>query len=721
MSAEKKLMILGASYSQIPLIEAAKRLGITTIAASIPGDYQGFRHADERVYVDISDPEAVVREAARLGIDGVATCGLDLGMAAIGAVCENMHLPGPSAEAARKASNKWNMKQALTEAGVQTARFFCIRSRKALEDALKNLPFPVILKAVDQMGSRGIFRCETVEEVYENYEKTMAATKKDYCLIEEFIEGEIFGVEAMIQDGQIVYMLPNNIEAFQSTTPTPIGHSVPFAELDILGAQIEEQTRKAIYAIGLDNCPVNCDFIKKDGKVYVVELTGRSGATGLSEMVSIYYGIDYYEMIVRVALGMPVKEYFAFGGPRTANLTHTLIYDRKGVIRKIHNENPPDDEILELSFNVAAGDEVRPYTNGRDRIGQVIIKGENLASCRKKLKRVISNIHLELEEDILLCRTPIQPVSEIGHNKIYIKREDLLPFSFGGNKVRFCQYFLEDMERGGYTGMVIYGNYHSNLCRIFSAACRRKGIPCNMVHNVEDADAPKDSPNARLIRAMEVKEFFCRKENIAEKVDEAMEDLRKRGYRPYYIYGDRFGKGNETVPMQAYVDVYREICSQEQELGIHFDYIFLASSTNTTHSGLLAGHLLAGDEREIVGISVSRTEKRAREVIGENLTFYMQKKGTQFPQDVDKTIRITDRYLEEGYGHRSEKVNETVREIYEKEGIYLDTVYTGKAFYGMREYLKENKIQEKNVLFLHTGGLPLFFEELPDICGDTEQ
>ena len=43
----KKLMILGASYTQIPLYEAAKRLGVRTIAASIPGEYPGFGIADE--------------------------------------------------------------------------------------------------------------------------------------------------------------------------------------------------------------------------------------------------------------------------------------------------------------------------------------------------------------------------------------------------------------------------------------------------------------------------------------------------------------------------------------------------------------------------------------------------------------------------------------------------------------------------------------------------
>lgn len=717
----KKLMILGAGYTQLPLIDTAKAMGIHTIVASIPGNYPGFAAADEFVYVDIADPEAVTEKAAAIGADGVCTCGLDLGMAAIGAACEALGLPGPSREAARKASNKWDMKRALAGAGVQTARFACVRSREELGEALKELPFPVILKAVDQMGSRGIYRCDTEAEVWENYEKTMAATAKDYCLIEEFIEGEIFGVEAMVQNGELVYLLPNNIEAFAGAVPTPVGHSVPFRELDALGEQIRTQTERAIRALGLDNCPVNCDFTRRDGRVYVIELTGRSGATGLSEMTGLYFGINYYEMIVRVALGMPVRSFFGRDGLRgdgTPNLARTLISDRRGIVRAIHNYNGQDEAVCELSFNIAPGDEVRPYTNGRDRIGQIVVRGASLEECEERMRRAVSNIRLELEGDIPLYATPIHPIGDRAGNRVWVKREDLLPFSFGGNKVRFAQYYLEDMERRGADGMIIYGNYRSNLCRILSAACQRKGIPCSMVHNVDDVgDAHTETPgvNERLIRAAGVKEFPCHKGAIAEAVTAAMEDMRERGLVPYYIYGDALGRGNEWVPMQAYVHVYREICEQERELGVRFDYIFLACSTGATQAGLTAGELLEGDGPRVIGISVSRTGERARGVIAGALREYEAVRRAGLPADAEKAVRVTDSSLAGGYGKSTEEIGRVIREAYVRDGLNLDSIYTGKAFCGMEQYLRGQGIRGKHILFLHTGGTPLFFEEQAEL------
>ena len=391
-------MILGAAYTQIPLYEAAKRLGVQTVAASIPGNWPGFAAADECAYVDISDPEEVAASAETFGIDGIATCGLDLGMRAIGYTCEKLSLPGPSARAAYLASDKYEMKKALVSHGVSTARFFCVRDEEELGHAMEQLPFPVIVKAVDLMGSRGIFRCDTEEEVRSNFRRSLEASRKDYVLIEEYIEGTLFGMEGMIQNGKLLFLLPNNTRAFPGAVPTPVGHSVPFSHMKQLGRQVQEEGERAIRSLGLDNCPVNMDLILKDGKIYVVELTGRSGATGLSEMTGLWFGTDYYEAIVKMALGDDLSSVFRSESGHPAVLVQTLMVQQKGVIKQIVNENDPScRNIVEISFNVGPGDEVRPYTNGRDRIGQVILRGETLSECGTVLDTVLDRIRIETE------------------------------------------------------------------------------------------------------------------------------------------------------------------------------------------------------------------------------------------------------------------------------------------------------------------------------------
>ena len=219
-----------------------------------------------------------------------------------------------------------------------------------------------------------------------------------------------------------------------------------------------------------------------------------------------------------------------------------------------------------------------------------------------------------------------------------MKRDDLLPCSFGGNKVRFAEKFVEDMQRENCDSMIIYGNYHSNLCRILSSLCHELEIPCYMIHNTEDVNEEKETFNSRIIRKMGVTEIPCRKTEIASAVQRAMDELSEKGYRPYYIYGNPRGEGREHIPMKAYEEVYGEICRYEKDHGMFFDYIFLASSTNATQSGLLAGSLKAGDERKIVGISVSRNEKRGTEVISRNLEEYFGRSGDILPENYGSRI-----------------------------------------------------------------------------------
>ena len=225
----------------------------------------------------------------------------------------------------------------------------------------------------------------------------MEATRQEYCLIEEFIEGTLFGAEAMVKDGKLVYCMIDNTESFISAVPTPVGHSIPFEGGQTLELQAQEQVQAAIEAVGLDNCPVNCDLIHKEGKVYVIEITGRAGATCLPEQIGLYYGINYYEAIIRLAMDMEVESLFA-QPPCTASISHTLMSDRDGTVKAINNCNEQTEDIVDLSFNIEPGEMIHAYRNGRDRLGQVIVKGSSLPVCRARLAEVLAKIEIEFEE-----------------------------------------------------------------------------------------------------------------------------------------------------------------------------------------------------------------------------------------------------------------------------------------------------------------------------------
>ena len=390
----KKLMIMGAGIYQVPLIKAAKEMGIYTIAVSIPGKYPGSAYADEVLHINTVDAEAVLKAAKERKIDGICTAGTDVAVMTIGRVNDALGLSGISYNAAKIACDKVLMKQCYEEHGVRTARYRKVYFNENVDEKIEGLQYPLIIKIVDSSGSRGITRVDRPDQVQAAITNAQAFTRKDYYIVEEFIIGREFGAQAFVMDGKVQFILPHGDYIFMGSTGVPAGHFAPYELSEEAQQDCCETCEKAILAMGLDNCAVNCDFIMRDGKTYVLEIGGRSGATCLAELVSIYYGYDYYKKIIEVALGM--KPDFP-KDKAVPNASKLLMSDKDGEIIALANRNPKSDKgIYEVCFDYTVGDQVKKFHVGPNRIGHVVTKGRTLAEATAALDRALKNIEIEV-------------------------------------------------------------------------------------------------------------------------------------------------------------------------------------------------------------------------------------------------------------------------------------------------------------------------------------
>lgn len=307
----------------------------------------------------------------------------------------------------------------------------------------------------------------------------------------------------------------------------------------------------------------------------------------------------------------------------------------------------------------------------------------------------------------------MSPLDELmidnNNNRIFIKRDDLVPFSFGGNKVRIAQELINDMRVHKKNCIIGYGNSRSNLSRALSNLCYSQGIRCHIISPADEDGTRVDTYNSILVKKSNVIIHECLKNNVSQTVEKVLSQCKDDGYDPYYIYGSIYGKGNEAIPVNAYVKVYNELLTQFSVLNVEFDYIFLACGTGMTQAGLIAGKRMNKGKEKIIGISVARPEEQEVNVIKSFLDSY--RKYYYFDYSIGDII-IDDSWLCSGYGKYDERITNTIDTMYKQYGIPLDPTYTGKAFHGMLEHLSINGIKGKKVLFIHTGGTPLFFDYL---------
>lgn len=299
--------------------------------------------------------------------------------------------------------------------------------------------------------------------------------------------------------------------------------------------------------------------------------------------------------------------------------------------------------------------------------------------------------------------TPIIDLGLFKGNHLWTKREDLIPFSFGGNKARKARLFFQEIDKNACDCVVTYGSSSSNHCRVIANECCKRGIECYIVSPSEANVTTFNSQMSGLFGAITTVKPVS---EVHETLENKLKELRDSGKRPYFIEGG--GHGN--IGTEAYVQCYREIKEYEEENKVFFNQIFLASGTGTTQAGLICGQILADDDRQIIGISIARKNPSGREVVLQSIRDYLGNKTSESVIQ-ERTIFI-DKYSS-GYGNYDENVMKTIFFVLKNFGIPLDMIYTGKAFVGMKDYLRD--LTGKNILFIHTGGTPLFFDALRSV------
>lgn len=280
-----------------------------------------------------------------------------------------------------------------------------------------------------------------------------------------------------------------------------------------------------------------------------------------------------------------------------------------------------------------------------------------------------------------------------------VVRDDLYPQIGGGIKSRKSAYYEIYMLEQGYNACVTTGGIQSNHSRAIALMCARNGWHCHIVYHGTQERFEAEKGNAQIVRKSDVSVEFVEANQIGSAMDAAMERLKAEGYKPMYIHGG----GHDLPGGIALVDAVKKLKKKCEAYGYKPKYIFLASGTGSTQAGTAVGLDLVGwSDVKLIGISVARQKERGTQVIEDFANMLAEYYSLQ--KDYCGCINFNTDYLCGGYEQYTPQMSEYLDCVMRQTGLMFDTTYSGKAFYGMMDYVKKNNITE-NVLFWHTGGL----------------
>jgi D-cysteine desulfhydrase len=314
--------------------------------------------------------------------------------------------------------------------------------------------------------------------------------------------------------------------------------------------------------------------------------------------------------------------------------------------------------------------------------------------------------------DLARTPTPLEPLSRLSDRlgvEVYVKRDDLTGAELTGNKVRKLEFLLADALAKGSDTVMTCGAAQSNHARATAIAAAKLGLDARLLLRTRNpANPPPVEGNIlldRLVGAEIVWLTFEEYGRRTEMLEREAESLRRSGKTPYVIPEG----GSNALGAWGYVRAVEELAKDLEDLLGNNDRsttIIHATGSGGTTAGLVLGVRLVGLDAQVVGINVCNDRNYFMDVVGEICNTAIANYQLEIPFPAQEDIHIIDGYVGEGYGKASFQVLSLLVEVARTEGIILDPVYTGKAFYGMTQELKRNpEVFGDRIVFIHTGGI----------------
>lgn len=289
---------------------------------------------------------------------------------------------------------------------------------------------------------------------------------------------------------------------------------------------------------------------------------------------------------------------------------------------------------------------------------------------------------------------------------VWIKRDDMLGLTPGGNKTRKLEFLVADALAKGADTLVTCGAPQSNHCRATLSAAVKEGLKCRFVIEERVANSYRQdaSGNNFLFRLMGVEAVTVVPggSSMADEMNRVVDELAASGRKGYVIPGG----GSNAIGGLGYVACAQELQQQFFEQGVCIDRIVVGSGSSGTHGGLLAGFLGNRIDIPILGIGVSRDPADQDPLVLNEAQAVANLLGLDMQVPREAVVTFGE-YWRPKYSVPNARMVEAVQMLARTEAVLLDPVYTGKVMAGLIGLSRNGTLRKgENVLFIHTGGMP---------------
>ena len=301
------MLIIGGGVFQVPAIKTAKSMALKVVVTDYNPEAEGMLLADYPIEGSTRNINLSVNTAKQFHracpLDGVMTVGTDASQT-VAAVADALNLPGIPFEVAERATDKIKMRQVLKEKGVPVPDFRPIWTLEECQQAIQDMPLPLVIKPCDNMGARGVRKIERLDDLISAFREAKEASISGKLILEEFMEGPELSLDALVFEGSI--HITGVADRIIERAPyfVEIGHTLPSALPEKQQSRAVAVFKQAIFALGIDIGAAKGDIKITPEGPKIVEIAARlSGGWMSAYTYPLSTGVNLYKAAIQIALG----------------------------------------------------------------------------------------------------------------------------------------------------------------------------------------------------------------------------------------------------------------------------------------------------------------------------------------------------------------------------------------------------------------------------------
>jgi biotin carboxylase len=252
----------------------------------------------------------------------------------VAALREHLRLPGIGQSTIRYFRDKLAMRLKAREAGVLVPEFIHVLNYDDLNEFMRDVRGPWLLKPRSQASGIGMKKIETPEELWPWLDR-LGDSQSEY-LLERFLPGSVYHVDGIVSDEGVQFAEAHGYGAPPLDTSHHGGvfttRTLPRDSAD--SQELKEMHRKLVEGLGLVRGVTHSEFLKAraDSRFYFIEIAARVGGAYISDVIDAATGINLWREWARLEVAAGKQRYDL---PLTRN-------DYAGVILTLARQEQPD-------------------------------------------------------------------------------------------------------------------------------------------------------------------------------------------------------------------------------------------------------------------------------------------------------------------------------------------------------------------------------------------